>query len=235
MSHSEHTITIRPALIAKILVSVVPVLLIASIAGQILKYFRGNDYVFGFVPLFYLDGENNIPTYFSTMLLFFSAFLLAIIAWFKKKQHDAYALHWVILSVVFLLMSLDEGASLHDVVITPLRELFNITRGPLYFAWVIPGMALIVAFAAFYYRFLFSLPRRTGLLFAIAAIVYVTGALGMELVGGQHAALYGMENFGFTMLVSVEETLEMIGVIVFIYALLEQVKRNLGGIRIRIA
>ncbi|UCG86458.1 MAG: hypothetical protein JSW71_21595 [Gemmatimonadota bacterium] len=226
---------IRPARVAKILVSVVPVLLIASIAGQILNHFRGHDYVFGFVPLFYLDGENNIPTYFSTMLLFVSALLLAIIAWSKKKQDDAYALHWVILSAVFLLMSLDEGASLHDVVITPLRELLNITRGPLYFAWIIPGMALIVAFAVFYYRFLFSLPRRTRLLFSIAAILYVTGALGTEMVGGHHAALYGMENFGYTMLVSVEETLEMIGLIVFIYALLEQVKRNLGGIRIRIA
>ena len=50
--------------------------------------------------------------------------------------------------------------------------------------------------------------------------MYIAGVIGMELVGGRYAKLYGTLNFTYSMLATVEESLEMAGLIVFIWGLL---------------
>ncbi|NER04565.1 MAG: hypothetical protein F6K17_19105, partial [Okeania sp. SIO3C4] len=48
----------------------------------------------------------------------------------------------------------------------------------------------------------------------------VGGGIGMEMIGGYYAYLYDTKNFFYEILVTIEEFLEMLGVVVFIYALL---------------
>jgi len=52
----------------------------------------------------------------------------------------------------------------------------------------------------------------------------------MEMLGGRHYELFGGDNAAYTMLfVTLEESLEMIGIVVFVYALLSYL-REMGTI-----
>ncbi len=68
-------------------------------------------------------------------------------------------------------------------------------------------------------KFIQSLPIKTKTLFLLAGFVYVTGALGMELIGGYIADSYGY-NTVYGIVSSIEEILEMLGIVIFIYGLL---------------
>ena len=90
----------------------------------------------------------------------------------------------------------------------------------------------MVVFVFAYLRFLFGLPARTRRLFLVAGSLYVGGAIGIELVGGRHAYLYGTQNMGYEMIVTFEEFLEMMGIVVFIYALMSYMAEHLNEIRV---
>jgi hypothetical protein len=62
----------------------------------------------------------------------------------------------------------------------------------------------------------------------------VGGALGMEMVCGYYADAVGQRNLIYGLLASVEEILEMVGVIVFIYALLSYIGSYLENIDLRV-
>lgn len=121
-------------------------LVLASVVGQILRFTTGHQRVLGFVPKFNLDLENNIPSHFSSGLLLLASMLLALIAFFKKKGNDIFARHWAVLSIVFLYLSLDEAASIHELVNRPMRTMYGL-GGAFYFGWVIFAIPLVLLFA----------------------------------------------------------------------------------------
>jgi len=85
-----------------------------------------------------------------------------------------------------------------------------------------------------YLKFLLHLPRKTRDLFLLAGSIYVGGALGMEMVCGYYADAVGQRNLIYGLMASVEEILEMVGVIVFIYALLSYIGSYLENIDLRL-
>ncbi len=140
-----------------------------------------------------------------------------------------YKHHWKILSFIFLYLSLDEAGELHEKLINPLRSLLNAT-GFLYFTWVVPVGILVVIFLFSYTKFLFHLPVSTRKLFVAASALYIGGALGMELVGAYQASTAGEDNILYQIIVTVEESLEMLGIVVFIHGLISYIKTYLGGV-----
>jgi hypothetical protein len=60
----------------------------------------------------------------------------------------------------------------------------------------------------------------------MAATIYIGGAIGVELIGSSHAELHGYENWMYSMIATLEESLEMAGLIVFIWALLNYCAHN---------
>ncbi|MTI21386.1 hypothetical protein E1176_10175 [Fulvivirga sp. RKSG066] len=71
-----------------------------------------------------------------------------------------------------------------------------------------------------YIQFVFKLPKKTKKRIIIAAILFIGGAMGLEMLGGNHAYNHGREGLTYAVLYTLEESLEMLGVIVLIYALL---------------
>ena len=53
----------------------------------------------------------------------------------------------------------------------------------------------------------------------IAGLVFVSGAIGFDVLGHRQWELHGRSNLPYVILYTVEEFLEMLGVIIFIYAL----------------
>jgi len=216
-----HQGSVNPSFIVRLLAAVAFLLVLASAGVQLTAYFTGYDTVYELLRLFYVDAEMNIPTFFSALLLFFAASLLAVITALKRKQRSFHVLYWAILSIGFLFMAIDEVACFHERLIWPLRTLLGGGHlGVFAFAWVIPGIVLVFGLGLFFLRFLLRLPAKTRLTFLMAAALYVGGAIGFELIGGRYAELNGVLNLTYGMLALVEESLEMAGVIVFIWALL---------------
>jgi hypothetical protein len=224
----------RNQIYAGVLGAVAFLLVLLSIAGQFAKLVLGPVFLPGLVSLFYVDVEQNIPTYFSVWLILCAAFLLTVIARRSGQQRMPHASQWTILSSGFLFMALDEAFQFHERLNIPFGMLLGDgSLGVFYFAWVIPGIALVFVLGLYFLRFLLHLPAATGLSFLMAAIIYIGGAIGVELIGSRHAELHGYENWMYSMIATLEESLEMTGLIVFIWALLKYCADNLKEVRFR--
>lgn len=209
------------------LAAVTLLLVLLSIGGQFSKYLLGHDTLTELAPLFYVDQEHNIPTYFSVLLILIAASLLGIIAKIISKQRLPHGSKWALLSFGFLLMAIDETFQFHERLNIPVGKLLGDGElGIFYFPWVIPAIVLVIVLGLFFLKFLFDLPARTRFWFMMAAIIYLGGAIGVELIGSNHAELHGFENWTYSVIATIEESLEMGGLIVFIGALLSYCADN---------
>jgi hypothetical protein len=93
----------------------------------------------------------------------------------------------------------------------------------LYF-WIVPIVPLLVVLVVAYVRFIAHLPPRHRRRFVTAGALYVTGAVGFEAIAAWHALRYGYLSFSHAMIFTIEETLEMSGIVLFSYALLHHLK-----------
>ena len=105
--------------IVRILAATTCVLLVAGLAGQVSKYGFGHVSAYGLIRLFDLDAEENVPTFFSALLLLLAALLLALITVLKRASSDTYSRHWATLSLILLYMSVDEFSGIHEMFIKP--------------------------------------------------------------------------------------------------------------------
>ena len=230
----SNQISMNPFSIARVLGAVAFLLVLASLIGQLMTYVSGQADVNGLAWFFYVDGEYNIPSSFSALLLLFAALLLAVITLLEREQSNSMVLHWMVLSLGFFYMATDEVLSFHEKAIMPVRKLLgNAHYGVFYYAWVIPGIVVVFILGLFFLRFLSRLPVRTRFAFLTAGILYVGGAIGVELIGGRFDELHGKLNLTYSMIVTAEESLEMAGVIIFIWALLRYIADNYKEVRFR--
>lgn len=218
-------LSMNPRRVAKVLGGLICTLAVFSLLGQYSAYFLGHGRLLGFVHQFDLGAEGNIATYVATVLLLLAAVLLGIIARFAWQRTDPYRWHWTILSLIFVYMSVDEFARIHESLNQPMQEVVE-AEGLFYYPWVIPAMGVVLLVGIAYIRFFWQLSRRWKLLFGGAAILYVTGAVGVELFGARYISVHGDPTFAYELLVTAEEVLEMLGVALFIYALLEYLREH---------
>jgi hypothetical protein len=224
-----YQISVKPGKIAYYLGVVACVLIIASIGMQLMVHLTGHQTILGLARLFDLNEEQNLPTFFSTCLLVFAALLLAMITLLKKRQAASQLWHWVVLTVGFVYLAIDEATVIHEW--WPVRRFFGDTGlGIFYYPWVIPGILIVIVLALFLRPFLLTLPAKTRSRFLLAAILYVGGALGMELIEGTYNKSHSVD-WVFKAMFTIEETLEMAGIILFIWALLHYLARDYQEVR----
>jgi hypothetical protein len=172
------------------------------------------------VDQFYLDAEQNLPTYFSCAILAFAGGLLLLIARRVQAAGEPRQRHWRALSWIFFCMSVDEFAAIHERFGEFIRIHFHgPDHGVLRFTWVVVGIPFVAIVGGLYLPFLLALPRRIGNRMILAGFLYVSGALLMELFDGWYVGRYG-DNTVYKLLSGVEDLLEMAGVILFIRCLL---------------
>lgn len=198
-------------------------LLVASLTGQWIKFTYGHDIIYGLVPLFNVDAEANIPTFFSVCLGFINAALLCIIALAAGRRNRRESIYWACLSAGFLCLAYDEGFQVHEMLVAPMRRILGGTDlGYLYFGWVVPGIAGVAILSLLFLHFFLHLPPDTRRRMLIAAGLYFGGCLGMEMVDGKYFATHG-DSFIYSLLATLEEGLEMAGLIANISALLQHI------------
>ncbi|HEX5878718.1 MAG TPA: hypothetical protein VF468_10405 [Actinomycetota bacterium] len=101
-----------------------------------------------FMRLFDVNSEGNVPSWFSSMLLMGCALVAALLAALVRRAGGRDARCWAGLAVILSLLSLDEAVALHERLGGPAGEVLgDATRGPLHFAWVVPGAVALEAAA----------------------------------------------------------------------------------------
>ena len=232
----SNDVTLNPTAIGRTLGVVAALLVLASTAGQLSTHLAGHDSVHGLVKLFYVDKEQNIPAFFSSALLLIASLVLSVITLLERKRKSARVLHWAILTFGFLFMSMDEAVSLHEMLNDPTHALLGGGHlGVFYFTWVVAAIAVVLVLGVFFLGFVLRLPARTRRRFLTAGTVYLSGVIGMELIAGQYAETHGMVNLTYSMISTVEESLEMAGVIIFITAALQHLADHYKEVRFVLA
>ncbi len=129
------------------------------------------------------------------------------------------------LSLIFLLLSFDEAACIHEGLGNILSHRLH-TSGIFTYAWVIPGGIFMLLVCICSMGFLRHLPERTRRDVVIAGAIYVTGTLGWEMAGGWYDSVYGSRNLTYMTLTVREEAFESAGIILFINSLLIYLKEH---------
>jgi hypothetical protein len=204
-------------------------LLIASSATmQVLRLRYGHDTIYGLVRLLDMDFEASIPAWYTSSLMLFAAMLLALTALMRKSVNDPSARRWALMSVVFVYLSADETVQLHEKFSAPVNRFISFGNVPDY-AWVVAGAVLVIVVGLYFLPFVLRLPRRTRNLVLLSGAIYVSGALGMEVVGAYFNAVHGSAYHGSVLqvvMVMIEESLEILGLVVFVVGVVVRVSKS---------
>ncbi len=162
--------------------------------------------------LFDLDDENNLPTWFSSFVLLNNSLVMYLFAQMEKDRNKYY---WLLLSVGFLALSIDEVAGLHETINTAIE-----------ISWAYPAAVLVLILGLSFIPFLLSLERRLAVLFVISGLIYISGVLGVEVLSedmDEDSMAYGFAT-------AVEESLEMLGALLFLSINLNELKKRTSTI-----
>lgn len=181
---------------------------------------------------FDLDSENSVPAWWSSSLMLLAALMLYRLGAEARPRGDRLWLFWVALAAAFFLLSIDEAASFHEGVIEPLKAAFGF-GGALYYAWVVPAVICLVVFGLLLLPLLQLVPTGLKWRLVICGAIFVTGALGMEMVGGWLDFEGLRPTPVYALVTTVEEGLEILGLSLFLSALLDQFDPNRAVVGIR--
>lgn len=215
-------LTFCPRRLTRVLVFVVIGLTAASVAAQLLLPQTETGKASGVANFFSLDQENNLPTWYQSFSLLLCAGLLGVIAGLRRQESDPFARHWTALSCVFVYLSLDEMASIHERIFNPLLR-FITAHSPfhwLFFGWTVFGTAFVALVLVAFIPFLRHLPAWASRAFLLAGSIYVGGAVALEKIGDLAGDRWGITSLPYVLLSTLEEVGEMAGILLFLRALL---------------
>lgn len=222
-------IGLQPSRIVAALVLFVLFLLAAHALAVYLRYVHDIDYAMGFVPRFYMNYERGVPAYFSSTLLLAGGLLFYLL----HRLAGGGQRHWLVLSLVFAFLAVDESAGLHELLSEPVSRFVG-TGGVLTYAWIVPYGIAVLLLGLYLLPRIWKLRPDVRLLFFGAGAIYVGGALGMEMLAG-YAGLDGhTKSLAFEVVTTLEELMEMSGVILLLYAQLRLMRAENRDVAIRV-
>ena len=225
-----------PARILKGLIVVALILAVLSAGGHFLEILTGHDQVFGIRPLFDMTKEQSIPTWYSSLLMILSAFSTAIIGLGHRATGRDPQIYWFVLSLLFLLLSYDELFEVHESFAryaVEWRDYGDVLR----FSWVLPGLAFTAVVFLSAIAFLRRLEREIRFLMLLSGGVFVAAAAGLELLEEfRGLAIEGPRRLDplFVLIATAQEFLELVGLSLFLYALLRHVELAFERVSVRV-
>jgi len=225
---------VEPWRVVRALAGAAALLVVAGVLGEVSRLVFDAGRLHGLVPLFNLDAEANVPAFFSALLLLGCAAVIALIARWRSQAGLPYVRPLRGLALLVAFLGVDEATAIHELLSGPLRSGLGLD-GILYYSWVVAYGLGAVLLLAVYAPLLPRLERTTRRLVGLAVALYATGALLMEMVGaGYRDSGIGGDDAVYATLTTVEESLEMAGVLVLLYALLRSLREGCPLVRLRL-
>jgi hypothetical protein len=141
---------------------------------------------------------------------------------------------WLVLAMVFALLSLDEVVSLHERGAKWTAAVLDSDSPLARLGWTIPATAILLASLAVLIPAMRAIPVRARALVLIGLGTSIAGALGMEVVNvvlTQAGARYLWRLIAM----AIEETAEMVGVVVVLLGVLTAVRIRWAGRQLTVA
>ena len=138
-----------------------------------------------------------------------AAVLLLHQARILRAQGGAWHAWWSVLGIGFCVMSMDEVVGMHEFMNSMMEDT----------PWTVVGFPVLVLVGMAYLPFLWHHRMRTGLLFLVAGAIYGGAAVGVE-----HFTDSDLNSLHYNMWTALEEGMEMMGVILLIYAVLDHMR-----------
>ncbi len=204
--------------IFKAMCAIVGFLVFMDLLVIIIRMNMDVTYIDRTLEIFDVNLENNIPTFYSSISLLYCAVLLLIISFGEKLKNPEQVIYWRILSLGFLYLSIDEMASLHEWMGVLMMGQAKFS-GVWHFAWMIPALFMILIIGITFLKFLFRLPVKTRALLLLSGFIYIGGAIGIEMISGIFIEEDAANKLGYELLNLLEESMEMIGILFFVYTL----------------
>jgi hypothetical protein len=232
------SISARPHRVIRALGIASIILFLADVAVAVLDSAFDHPTIMGWTQtarVLDLNKEASLGTWLTVTCLLTLAALFAVSALGDRSMNARFTRHWWGLAVIAIGLSIDEQAQLHDPgggMGAWARERLPL-EGLLYVGWVIFAVVSIALLGYTYRHFFLNLPATTRAGLLGAAMLYVTGEVGVEMLGGWWIDSRGR---GLTteLLTSVEEFLGLMGLVLAISALLGYVRDQVGEVRLRL-
>lgn len=228
-------LSLNPKRIVQTMLCIIALLTVLHVTQLVIFFQIGDPEIFDFIDLIDFDYEANLPSFYSSTSILFCASLLWIIGIQKRREQDTFKNHWIGLAIIFTFLSIDEAIALHESIgdIMEQQQWVN-AEGFLYFAWVVPYGILLTLFALSYLKFVFMLPRQTMISFIFAGVLFISGAVGIEIISAQEADIHGTDTVLYSVLYTVEELCEMLGIVIFCHALLCYIELHIEHVQFRV-
>lgn len=209
-------VVIRTRTLWRALLACALLLWLGNLAAGLLMYGGHMAYGHFLHLLLSFNLERNLPTFFSGCLFLLNALLFygkgaAARAWSRER------VVWLLLAVLCLFLAADELFMIHEKLVRPVRQALDL-GGLLYFSWVVVYGAAVLVLAALLLPFWWSMPARQRIIYLAGAVVYLFGALGVEMLGGRHLEMHGGRNFAYFLLFTAEESMEIAGLLLTTWA-----------------
>lgn len=220
-----HRLTIRLGRVMTFLWLAVAVAILLSLVQDLLIFLVPEA---GFTDRIYrldLDTEASLPTWLSSGLMLVCALTLLAIGVQARRHGLVKALPWLLLSAAFFFLSLDESISLHEWLSAAIAARVDNT-GIFYFVWAVPALVLCIAGLACFLPFILGFKGTDRALLVGSAVVFLAGAVGVEMLGGMEAEAAGIETLRYRLLSTLEETLEFSGLLLFLLFLLRRLRED---------
>lgn len=177
----------------------------------------GNDPLRSFIiRIFDFNKEANIPSFFSSLQFLAASILLLIITLFKRSNGKKH-IGWLGLTILFFFLMVDEAVSIHEFLIGFLQEKHD--SSAIYYYISLPSFGLVLlGIGLIYVPFFNHLNKKLLFSMLLSAFIFLMGAIVFELLG-QNTFDSNGPSFGYRLIYTVEETLEMLGLAIFINTL----------------
>lgn len=225
-------VRLHPPQLLRALLTVAALLVAISTVAQLANHRLDGRAGMGLVArVLNIDSEQSIPTAWSASVLASCAVVAWVIAGIHRRRDLGQHRSWAALGAVAAVVAADEFLAVHETSIDPLRGVLGErATGLLYYAWVLPGLVVALVVAAVFWRFVWSLPVGLRSRLVIAGVLYLTGAVGFEMLGGAQDEDHTRVNGTYLALNGVEEGLEMVAASVVLAALVGYLLGPLGGV-----
>jgi hypothetical protein len=158
-----------------------------------------------------LEGEDNLTNWYSSVLLLFISGLVVLKA--RTEHATRWRPYWLFLAVIFLYLSIDEGALIHELSMGPMAQ-FQFT-GAFLMSWVVPYGIASILLAAIFLPLVLGQPFDLRWSIIIGGVFYVGSALVFEMVEGRFLTGYGWGDPYFQTTMKIQEAGELVGLTIF--------------------
>jgi len=210
-------------------------ILLLGLASYLFTHFTGHGSLLGVIRLLDVGDEQSIPTYFSVLNLLLASILLLVIYIFESRKQIKGSLFWLLLSLVFFYLSVDESASIHENFVEV--NTFLVNKGVINqvldtHQWLPFSLLFLVLFSFVFIPFFKHLNKVTLRNFFIAGFVFISGAVGLEYLGAvmlETGFVESRSDLIFAIRRLCEEGLEIYGIVIFNCVLYQEIlKRDIS-------